>query len=58
MTATVSGTVPVVRLVARFPTRDGTPGDLQIVVWDSERRPGLVELLRDCARRLDPGATR
>jgi hypothetical protein len=58
MTATVSGTVPVVRLVACFPTRDGTPGDLRIVVWDSERRPGLVELLRDCARRLDPGATR
>jgi hypothetical protein len=53
-----SGTVPVVRLVARFPTRDGNPGDLRIVVWDSERRPGLVELLRDCARRLDPGATR
>jgi hypothetical protein len=58
MTATVSGTVPVVRLVACFPTRDGTPGDLRIVVWDSERRPGLVELLRDCARRLDPMATR
>ena len=51
-------TVPVVRLVARFPTRDGTPGDLRIVVWDSERRPGLVELLRDCVRHLDPGAAR
>lgn len=58
MTATASGTVPVVRLVARFPTRDATPGDLRIVVWDSERRPGLVELLRDCARRLDPAAAR
>jgi predicted nucleic acid-binding protein len=56
--ATASGTVSVVRLVARFPTRDGTPGDLRIVVWDSERRPGLVELLRDCARRLDPAAAR
>jgi hypothetical protein len=56
--ATTSGTVPVVRLVARFPTRDGTRGDLRIVVWDSERRPGLVELLRDCARRLNPAAAR
>lgn len=56
--AAPSGTVPVVRLVARFPARDGNPGDLRIVVWDSERRPGLVELLRDCARRLEPRAAR
>lgn len=46
--------VPVVRLVARFPSRDGTAADTRIVVWDSARRPGLVELLRDCARQLAP----
>jgi hypothetical protein len=46
--------VPVVRLVAHFPARDGTPDGPRVVVWDGERQPGLVLLLRECARGLAP----
>jgi hypothetical protein len=49
-----AGPVPVVRLIARFPSRDGSAADTQVVVWDAAREPDLVELLRDCARRLAP----
>lgn len=52
--ASPAATTPVVRLVACFPAREGAAGDTCVVVWDSARRPELVALLRECARRFDP----
>lgn len=54
--APASAALPVVRLVACFPAREGTTGETRVVVWESARRPELVALLRECARRLDPGS--
>lgn len=50
----VAATVPVVRLVARFPAREVDCATTCVVLWADERSPELVALLRQCARRLDP----
>ena len=56
-TAAAPGRISIVRLVARFPAREGAAGETRVVVWESERHPALVALLRGCARRFDPGST-
>lgn len=46
--------IPIVRLIARFPAREGASGETRVLVWESARGPELVALLRECARRFDP----
>jgi len=56
-TAPTRLSVPVVRLIARFPGRDPAQRETRVVLWSADRMPALVTLLRDCARRLDPRGT-